>query len=924
MDRIRLTCAALLLSLVAVQALVAAVADGQIVRDAAHPQYLKRQAGGTVWLCGPGDPEGFLYLGTRNADGTRSGPQVTLIDKLSANGGNCIYFHVVRSHGGDGDATQNPWIGSNPANGLSKPILDQWEGWFTRMDDAGICIYMHLYDDSASPFGGGDTVGTAERAFVQALVNRFKHHRNLIWLVGEECEEAYTKARVVALAQVIADADDADHIIGTHHLSRTDFTYYASPMTLFSMQRNVATSSVHGEALAARGKAEAAGGGNGYMAIYSENTVERGNDTTSIRTYIWEIAMAGVMPMRLGMDISNTPVEALQACRTQQRFFESTDVATMSSQDALRHLGTAYVLANPGQSVIAYSSSLVGQMGVKGLTSGTYAATWVDCVSGTTVTQSGLAVAGGDTGFTRPSGIGTWCAVWLRRTGGGTTTGSIRFTTSGATVSEGAGSVTLTAERINGSDGAASVKCATMSGSATSGADFSAVSQTLSWTAGQSGARSITIPILEDALIEGGESFTVVLSGATGATLGSPSTATVTIADNEAAANVAPVANNQSLTTVSGTAISISLSISDADGPGPYTYSIVTQPTHGTLSGVAGNNDWIYTPTAGYAGPDSFTWRVNDGRVNSNIATCSLTVQGSGGSGGSGGLVISGLSAASGKAYVLDTSLAAGDLLYIDRTLTFSSVGTRTGLPHIRTANDDKQRTDVAFLRFTVDRPVTVLLLYDDRANGLPSGFTGWTNTGEVLSTTDSARRVWAKNFPAGAVALPGNWAGGSTGALSMYGVALTVQSSGGPVVTGLSAASGKAYVLDTALAAGDLPYIDRTFTFSSVGTLTGLPHIRTANDDKQRTDVAFLRFTVDRPVTVLLLYDGRATRLPSGFTGWTDTGEVLSTTDSARRVWEKDFPAGAVTLPANWAGGSTGALSMYGVALMATPSGSG
>ncbi len=60
---------------------------------------------------------------------------------------------------------------------------------------------------------------------------------------------------------------------------------------------------------------------------------------------------------------------------------------------------------------------------------------------------------------------------------------------------------------------------------------------------------------------------------------------------------------------------------SDVDGDG-LTYTVLT--VIGTLSGQRANR--IYTPTAGYTGPDSITYRVNDGQVDSNIATVSITV----------------------------------------------------------------------------------------------------------------------------------------------------------------------------------------------------------------------------------------------------------------------------------------------------------
>ncbi len=88
-------------------------------------------------------------------------------------------------------------------------------------------------------------------------------------------------------------------------------------------------------------------------------------------------------------------------------------------------------------------------------------------------------------------------------------------------------------------------------------------------------------------------------------------------------ANIAPVANNQSNSTAEDTAKAIALTASDADGD-PLTYAVVAGPSHGALSGTAPN--LTYTPAANYHGPDSFTFKANDGAADSNIATVSLTV----------------------------------------------------------------------------------------------------------------------------------------------------------------------------------------------------------------------------------------------------------------------------------------------------------
>ena len=85
-----------------------------------------------------------------------------------------------------------------------------------------------------------------------------------------------------------------------------------------------------------------------------------------------------------------------------------------------------------------------------------------------------------------------------------------------------------------------------------------------------------------------------------------------------------PVANSQAVTTNKNTAKAITLSASDPNND-PLTYSLLTQPTHGTITGVAPN--LMYNPTTGYVGPDSFTFKANDGIADSNIATVSITVR---------------------------------------------------------------------------------------------------------------------------------------------------------------------------------------------------------------------------------------------------------------------------------------------------------
>lgn len=90
--------------------------------------------------------------------------------------------------------------------------------------------------------------------------------------------------------------------------------------------------------------------------------------------------------------------------------------------------------------------------------------------------------------------------------------------------------------------------------------------------------------------------------------------------------NLPPHADDQSVSVPINTPKAITLTAGDPDnGPQALTYSIVSPPQHGTLTGTPPNV--TYAPNTGYSGPDSFTFKANDGAADSNTATVSITVQ---------------------------------------------------------------------------------------------------------------------------------------------------------------------------------------------------------------------------------------------------------------------------------------------------------
>ena len=100
-------------------------------------------------------------------------------------------------------------------------------------------------------------------------------------------------------------------------------------------------------------------------------------------------------------------------------------------------------------------------------------------------------------------------------------------------------------------------------------------------------------------------------------------TATVTFTDGGQPVNRAPIADAKSVTTAEDTPLGVTLTATDPDGD-PVSFTVITSPAHGSLTGSGASR--TYSPAPNYFGPDSFTYRADDGILTSNTATVSITV----------------------------------------------------------------------------------------------------------------------------------------------------------------------------------------------------------------------------------------------------------------------------------------------------------
>jgi len=188
-------------------------------------------------------------------------------------------------------------------------------------------------------------------------------------------------------------------------------------------------------------------------------------------------------------------------------------------------------------------------------------------------------------------------------------------------VMESAGTALVTVTLNGIGSQAVTVNYATSNVVAQAGLDYTAVTGTLQWLAGETGPKTFSVPILDDFLDENDESFNVTLSNATGlATIGQAGT--VVILDND----LPPLAVADSVTVGQGTPTTVVVLTNDTNLQNtPITVSVFFGPAHGTVTANA-NNTFTYTSDSTYAGTDSFIYRVTDSVGQTSNATVSILV----------------------------------------------------------------------------------------------------------------------------------------------------------------------------------------------------------------------------------------------------------------------------------------------------------
>jgi hypothetical protein len=357
--------------------------------------------------------------------------------QAGVNAFHCQMFRMRRCNIKDeGDDTHCPFVDHDPSKPLNEAVLNQWEGWLDLLEQKGIIVHLEFYNDATDVERMGWTLNARgslhpdEKRWIEGIVKKFKHHKNIIWGIEESCNKvpAARTQHFKEIGEVIARADDHNHPIVQSFVVPNDpdgdfppdgvltDAYIGDPNIrlvtwLHVVQQGDDLERMHREYLDYRNR-----GASDFVVVKNESFHHPRGGPLS-RKYMWSAAMAGMHSLEAYHHADTTPEDTLKDDARIKTFMEQTDFYRMKPRDDLSMGSTKWVLANPNESYIAYTYNYSGPMGIRAMKAGTYELKWFDTVNGNTVTQTRLSVSSPDVAWHKPDSFGNEIALYIKRLG---------------------------------------------------------------------------------------------------------------------------------------------------------------------------------------------------------------------------------------------------------------------------------------------------------------------------------------------------------------------------------------------------------------------------------------------------------------------------------------------------------------------------
>lgn len=170
----------------------------------------------------------------------------------------------------------------------------------------------------------------------------------------------------------------------------------------------------------------------------------------------------------------------------------------------------------------------------------------------------------------------------------------ITFSSATVAVAENIGTANITVTRTGDTSSSATASFATANGTAIAGSDFTGLTGNVTFAPGET-TKTISVAITDDTVVDPGESFTIVLSNpSAGASLGTISTTTVSITDNEALPTLS-IANTSSPEGNAGGTNTLTFTVTLSAASTQVVTVNASTTTTGTATGSTSTSTGDYT-----------------------------------------------------------------------------------------------------------------------------------------------------------------------------------------------------------------------------------------------------------------------------------------------------------------------------------------